>query len=270
MTKKAKAPPVFRWKGAGGRSVHRPGGWPPAGAFPKDKTQNPFVHRVEPSLVDLQHLQGLVCHGPGNFAIRLHLGKIPHPAKQAVCDPGGPPGPACQLFCGRPLDFNFEDPARAPGHECQFLLRVIIDPLHNAEAGTQGGRQKPAPGRGPDQGKAREVDLHGAGAWALVDHDVDHKLLHRRVKVFLHDVGNPVNLIHKKDVALLEVRQNSGQIPGPFQDRARSRPKIGAHFPGNDVGQGRLPQTGRAEKKEMVQRLLPLTGRLDKEFEIFL
>jgi len=49
--------------------------------------------------------------------------------------------------------------------------------------------EKSGTGRGPHEGEAGDVELHGACRRALPDEDIDVVVLHGRVKDLLDDVG---------------------------------------------------------------------------------
>jgi hypothetical protein len=79
-----------------------------------------------------------------------------------------------------------EDARRAPHDAGQFLRRVELQTLHDAEAVAQRRGEQAGAGGGADQGERRQVELDRTRGRALADHDVDLVVLHRRIEHFLH------------------------------------------------------------------------------------
>ena len=59
-----------------------------------------------------------------------------------------------------------------------------------------------------------------------------------------------------------------GQVTGPGQHRPRGDAQPGAHLPGDDAGQRRLAQARGAGEEDVVDRLMPLAGRLQHDAEV--
>ena len=79
-----------------------------------------------------------------------------------------------------------------------------------------------------------------------------------------------MNLVHKKNIVLVEVGQQRRQIPRLLNRRPGGNPHIDPHLIGNNARQRSLPQPRRAMEQHMVQRLLPHLGSLDKDLQIAL
>jgi hypothetical protein len=80
----------------------------------------------------------------------------------------------------------------------------------------------------------------------------------------------PVDLIDEENISRLQAGENSCQISGTLNHRARGDLDAGPHFIGDDVSKRGLAQTGEAMKKDMVQRFAPLQGCLDKNAQALL
>ena len=79
-----------------------------------------------------------------------------------------------------------------------------------------------------------------------------------------------MNLVDEQDVVLLEVREDGGKIALPLDDGAGGHLDADAHLPGQDVGQRRLAEAGRAGEQDVVEGFPALSGRLDEDGEAFL
>ena len=133
---------------------------------------------------------------------------------------------------------------------------------------SQGRGQQAAARRGTDEGEGIEADAHGTGAGPLVDHDVDDIILHRGIEVFLHFRRKPVDLIDEEHVAFLERGEQAGQVAGLVEDGTGSDLHVDAHLVGDDMGEGRLAQAGRAMEKRMVQGFAAELGGFDIDIQI--
>ena len=79
-----------------------------------------------------------------------------------------------------------------------------------------------------------------------------------------------MDLIHKQDVPLVEVRQQRRQIAGLFNGRAGGDADVDPHLLSDDARQRGLAQSRRAVEQNVVQRFLPLPGGLNEDAQILL
>ena len=83
--------------------------------------------------------------------------------------------------------------------------------------------------------------------WALgplADHDVQREILESRVQDFFDLTRQAVDLVDKEDVALLQVRQQGGQVAGLLDGGAGRDANLYAHLLRHDAGQRGLPRPG--------------------------
>ena len=86
------------------------------------------------------------------------------------------------------------------------------------------------------------------------------------------EVSRPARVVaptSEQHVVGFEVGQQCGQVTGLVQHRAGRVAQVGAHLVGDDVRQGGLAQTRRAEDQGMVQGVPALPGSLDKNIHLF-
>ncbi len=239
-------------------------------ALSREGLEEAFVHFVQAVLIDFEHLQGGDRGCGGGGALGSGQGVVTNPAEKIVGDAGGAPA-ATGDFGGRILlQFDFEERGGAPKDRGQILDRVVVETVGDAEAGSEWGTQQTRAGRGADEGEAREVQADGAGGGALVDHDIDAKILNGGVEVLLDDFGEAVNFVDKEDIPLLEAGEESGKVAGFFDGGTRGGADGGVHFRAEDVGERGFSQPGRTAEKEMVERLLAGSGRIEKDAETVL
>jgi len=202
----------------------------------------------------------LRCDAP----VALHLSEVAHAPQQPVCDSRGPPRPPREFEGAIVRDGYAEDAGRSQNYLRQLLRVVVVQALRHAEARPERRRKEPRPGRCTHEREVLQVELDASGGRALVQNDVDRKLLHRGVEILFYHVLKPVDLVYEKDVTALEVRQDSRQIVGALDDRSRGRDELGSHLRSNDVRQRGLAQARRPVEETVVQRLLALPCRLDE------
>lgn len=130
------------------------------------------------------------------------------------------------------------------------------------------GRKQAATGRGAHQGKRIEVYLDGSCRGALVDHDVDAEVLHRRIQILLHDGREAMDLVDEKHVAPLQRGKDAGKVARLVEDRARGDLETHAQLVGDDVAQSGLSQSGRTMEQGVVERLATVFGCFDKYAQV--
>jgi hypothetical protein len=79
-----------------------------------------------------------------------------------------------------------------------------------------------------------------------------------------------MDLIDKKDVMVLQIGQNSGQVAGPFEHGARCCPDAHTKLMRNDVCKRGFAEPGRAAEQHVVERLAPAPGRIDENTQVLL
>jgi len=68
-------------------------------------------------------------------------------------------------------------------------------------------------------------------------HNVQLEVLHRGIEYLLDHPRQPMNLIDKQHVALVEIADDGRQIAGSFDGRSRGDSKIDPEFARDDVRQ---------------------------------
>jgi hypothetical protein len=116
----------------------------------------------KPRSVHLEHAQGLVGDLAGDAPAGLDLGEVAHPAQQPVGDARRAAGAAGDLGGAVRLGLDGEDLRRAADDVGQVLGRVVLQPLHDAEAIAQRRGQQPGARGRADQRERRQVELDGA------------------------------------------------------------------------------------------------------------
>ena len=77
-----------------------------------------------------------------------------------------------------------------------------------------------------------------------------------------------MDLIDEQDVAIIERREDRGEVAGAFDGRAGCVPDIHAELTGDDRGERRLAEARRAVKEDVVGRLSPALGSPEEHGEV--
>ena len=102
------------------------------------------------------------------------------------------------------------------------------------------------------------------------DPDVHAVVLHRRIEEFFEHGPQPVHLVDEQDVARAERGEHADQIARALEHRARRRADVDAQLFRHEQGEGRLAQARWSEEQRMIERLVPLLRRVDRDLQGFL
>ena len=79
-----------------------------------------------------------------------------------------------------------------------------------------------------------------------------------------------VDLVHEKDIPLVEIGQHGYQVAGLFDGRAGGNAHIDAHFIGDHRRQRGFAKARGAVEQHMIQGLPPHLGGVDEDLQIAL
>ena len=168
---------LFAERGGKRVDAHRP----PA-VFFDDRQQELAVHLIKAAGIDFQHIERTARHRRGDVAVGLDLREVPHAAQQAVGDARRAAAAARNLGAPALVHLHFQDFGGAAHDDLNFLRRVKVEAMHDAEAAPHRPGKQSGPRGGADQGEWRELHLDGAGRRPLPHHVVDVVVLHGRIK----------------------------------------------------------------------------------------
>ena len=161
-------------------------------------------------------------------------------------------------------------PAERAHDRGELVLGVVLEPLPDAEAVAQRGREQSGARGRADQGEGRHREADAARRRTLADHDVDLEVLHRRVEHLFDRRVEPVDLVDEQHVALLQVGQDAGDVDLAFERRAGGGVDADLQLGGDDAGEGRLAQAGRPGEQHVVEGLAAVAGGLHEDLELLL
>jgi hypothetical protein len=96
------------------------------------------------------------------------------------------------------------------------------------------------------------------------------KIFHGRGEDFFDDVRETVDLVDKKNIALLQIGEQRCQVARAFHHWSRGAFEVDPHLHGNDMRQGGFPETWRATEEHVIDRITTMPGRFNQDTEIFL
>ena len=123
-------------------------------------------------------------------------------------------------------------------------MRVVIEAVHEPKARAQRRGEHARAGRGADECEAWQVDLDRSRGWTRIDDDVEAKVLHRRVEVFLDRRVQAVDFINEEHIALLDVCEHACEVAGLFDLRARGGVELGACGFGDEICERGFAEAG--------------------------
>ena len=133
----------------------------------------------------------------------------------------GVPRRAAGDFQGAGLvDGHAENFRRALHDELQIVMRVELQPQHDAEARAQGRGEQSGAGRGADEGEWLDVHSVGASGRALPDHDVELVVFERGIQHFFERRLQAVDFVNEQDLLLAQVGEDGGEVAFDLQRRA--------------------------------------------------
>ena len=207
-------------------------------------------------------------HGrQADAAVAVDLGVVAHAPQEPVDDARrGPPAPG-DRHGGLVGDLDPEDPRRAPDDGHEVLVGVEVEAVDGPEAIAQRAADPPGARRGPDDREGPQGQAERARRGPLADHHVEGVVLHRRVEDLLDRPVEAVDLVDEEDVALVERGQDGGQVPGPLDRGAGRVADVDPELAGDDGGERRLAEAGRAVQEDVVRGLPPLARRRQQHRE---
>ena len=178
--------------------------------------------------------------------------------------------PRTERYLTRRLFFNENiQYARRAAHNMLEVGRIVVfQGTVNAEASPQRRGKKTLAGSGADQRKGSQINAHRTRTRSLIYHNINHIVLHCRVKIFLHFGRKTVNFIDKQHISLFQGSEQTRQITRAVQHRTGGNLHIHPHLIGDDMCKGSLSQTRRAVEQRMIQGFSAHLGRLNINIQV--
>ena len=146
---------------------------------------------------------------------------------------------------------------------------VVVEPEGQAETITERRRQQTRACRRPDERERRQIERQRARSRTFAHHDVDAKVLERRVEDLLRRAAHPVDLVHEQHVARLERGEDRGDVL-LLDGGAGNRPDADAELLVDDVRERGLAEAGRPGEQHVVERLTPRLRSNERDVELLL
>ncbi len=221
------------------------------------ETQRIHVVQLERGLNGLQSRLGVV-----------HERIVAHAAQEPVRDARRAPRTARDLGDRGGLDDEVEQGRGTLQHEFELGLVVELQMCCESEAISQRIGQEAGSGGRRDQGERREIERDARGAGPLAHHDVDPEVLHREVEHLLGRARHAVDLVDEQHLAGHERRQHRRKITGVLDGRAARHAQRPIALGGDDHRQGRLAETRRSGKEDVVGRAVLHRRGLQQELQL--
>ena len=220
-------------------------------------------------LVDAEHGQGVAGHGQIDETFSADFREIADAAQQAIGDPRGAAAAPGDFGAAGFVHFYAQNFRRAIDDAQQIFRRIKFQAMDDAEARAQRGHDQSGASGGADQGKTIELVRMDPRAGALADDQVDAKIFHGRVEDFFHGGLQPMNFVEKEKILGVERSEHGGEVALFFEQRAGADFYGGAHFVGQNLGEGGFAQARRAVEQDVVEGFAAGAGRFDGDLQIF-
>src|SRR6266478_8854227 len=147
-------------------------------------------------------------------------------------------------------------------------MGVELEPQQQTETGAQWRREQSRTRRGADESEGLYVHRVRTCGRALADHDVELVVFESGIKDLFERGLQAVDFIDEENLAIAKVGKDRCQVALNLQRGPGGLLKSGAEFVGDDVGERRLAQAGRAVEQDVVEGFSARLCRLDGHVEI--
>src|SRR6185503_16652155 len=165
-----------------------------------DGEQESPIHRVETVRIDLEQIHRGLRDGLRDFAVGFDLRVVAHAPQQAVRDARRSARACRDLARAQVVYRQIENARGAPRDLSEIGSRIEFEMLRDAESIAQRRRQESRACRRADERERLQRQLDRARAGPFADHQVELKILERRVQHFLDDGAQAMALVDEQHV----------------------------------------------------------------------
>src|SRR5262249_17110117 len=109
-----------------------------------------------------------------------------------------------------------------------------------------------------------------ARAGPLSNDEIDPEILHCGIEDFFDGRLQAMNFVEEENLALLERRENRGEIAFGFEKRAGAGLDGNFKFVGDDLCERGLAEAGRTVEEHVIERFTSVLCRLESDRDVFL
>ncbi len=226
------------------------------------------IQIIKPRRIHAHRIKRLMGNLTRNRTVALNLSVIANPTKQAADNAGRATCACRQLAAAIRSHVNLQQTRRTCRNLLKLLGSVKIYVMENAETLAHRAGKQPRTSGGTHQSEWLQVQRDGLGIRAGVNHKVYPEILHRRVQILLDDARQAVNLVYEKHVATGKIREDAHQIRRPLERRTGTAVQLRFHLTGDDVRQGRLAKPRRPVQQKVLQHVLALPSRVNRNAQV--
>ena len=248
--------------------MDRPTG-PPPNRSQIDAQDRP-VDLVETETIDAEECEAFGRDVRVDRAVAADLGEVAHPAEQTVRDARRAARPSRDLGGATRVDRNTEDHRGTEHDRLELVVRVEVETGDETEPVAQRPGDHAGARRGADHREPGKREPDRARRGALPHDDVELEVLHRGIEDLLDGPTEAMDLVDEEHVALVELREDRGEVAGPLERGARGHVEVRAELVRDDARERGLAETGRPGEQEVVGRLPTAARRLEDDAEVLL
>ena len=215
------------------------------------------VNAVQSPLVNLELIQGKTRNLQVYMTVAHHLSEVTDALQKGICDTWSATASKGNLFCGILVNSNFKNGRRSFDNTYKVFCIIIFKCAVDTKTLAQRCCQKAASRSRSDKGERIQGDSYRPCTRTFINHDINHVILHGRIKVLFHFGRKTMHLINKKNITGLKRSQESCKVTGLIKDRPGSDFHVHSHLVCDDMRKSGLSKAGRAMKKNMVKGFAP-------------
>ena len=238
--------------------------------FLNDRKQKAAIDFVEAVGIHFEQGEGCVGGGAVDGAGAADLRVVADAAQEAIGDAWSAAGAQCDFGGAVCVDGDTQDLGGALDDEAEFVLGVELQAQEDAEARTQWRTEESGPGGGAHEGEGTDLHDMGAGCRSLSDDDVEFVVFEGGVELFLKDRLHAMDFVEEEDLLFAQVSQDGGEIALDLERGSRGLLEGDIELVGDDGGEGRFAQAGRAEEQHMIERFAARPGGFERDGQLFL
>src|SRR6185503_15180904 len=168
------------------------------------------------------------------------------------------------------FDLDAEDARGSPHDLLERFGLEQVELVRRAETVAQRRREPADARRGADERESRKRKPQCARAGPLADDDVELIDVHRRIEHFLHESREAMDLVDEEHLTGLEVGQDRSEVAGTLDRRPARDTDRHPELMCDDIRERRLPHSGWAIQRHMVERLAACLRRFDQDPQLAL
>src|SRR6218665_140577 len=236
----------------------------------KPLEQNGYHRAVEPikadrvNVVKLKRRIDNLQIGPST----VHKSVVTHSTQKTVRNTRGASAPSRDFGNGIVLNVEWQPFCGAHEHLFELIRVVKLQVGGESEPVTQRVGQQTRAGSRTDESERCQLQRHGCRTRSFADHNVDPKILHRKVEHLLRGAGHPVNLINKQHLPGDKGTEDRGKVTRVLDSRTARHAQRPPPLVRDDHRERRLAEPGWTRQQNVIGSTLLQHSRREQQLQL--